>query len=86
VRHLWVDEVLEIHARLIRTFGGPAGIRDSGLLWSALFRPRTGYQADIAERAAALFESLPMTPPPWPSPNKGMARTACADRFSRAGI
>jgi death on curing protein len=28
------------------------------LLESALFRPRTGYYADLAQMAAALFESL----------------------------
>jgi len=63
VRHLSVDEALEIHARLIETFGGPPGVRDPGLLESVLFRPRTGYYADIAEMAAALFESLLMNHP-----------------------
>jgi death-on-curing protein len=57
---LTVDEVVEIHERLLATFGGPAGIRDAGLLESALFRPRTGYYPDLAEMAAALFESLLM--------------------------
>lgn len=43
-----MDEVLAIHERLIETFGGPRGVRDPGLLESALFRPRTGYDRDIA--------------------------------------
>jgi death-on-curing protein len=60
VRHLTTDEVLEIHRRLIEVFGGPAGIRDRGLLESALYRPRTGYYDDLASMAAALFESLLM--------------------------
>jgi death-on-curing protein len=60
VLYLTVDEVLAIHEQLIKAFGGPAGIRDMGLLESALFRPRTGYYEDIAEMAAALFESLAM--------------------------
>lgn len=34
-----------------------------GLLESALFRPRTGYYADIVEMSAALFESLLMNHP-----------------------
>lgn len=55
--------MLAIHQRLLERFGGPAGIRDPGLLESALFRPRTGYYADIAEMAAALFESLLMNHP-----------------------
>jgi len=58
-----VDEVLAIHTRLIETFGGPGGVRDPGLLESALFRPRTGYYRDIAEMATALFESLLMNHP-----------------------
>lgn len=57
---LSLDEALAIHDRLIERFGGPAGERDLGLLDSALHRPRTGYYADLAEMAAALFESLLM--------------------------
>ena len=63
VKHLSVDEVLAIHQRLLDTFGGPAGVRDLGLLESALFRPRTGYYRDMATMAAALFESLLMNHP-----------------------
>lgn len=57
------DEALEIHRALLERFGGPAGIRDPGLLESALYRPRTGYYRDLAEMAAALFESLIMNHP-----------------------
>ena len=60
---LTVDEVLEIHTTLIETFGGPPGVRDLGLLESALYRPSTGYYDDLAEMAAALFESLLMNHP-----------------------
>ena len=58
VQHLTADEILAIHERLIAVFGGRAGLRDRGLLESALHRPRTGYYADLAEMATALFESL----------------------------
>ena len=58
VQFLSVDEAVAIHERLIERFGGNQGIRDLGLLESALFRPQTGYYNDIAEMAAALFESL----------------------------
>jgi death-on-curing protein len=58
VQHLAADEILAIHERLITVFGGRAGLRDPGLLESALHRPRTGYYADLAEMATALFESL----------------------------
>jgi len=63
VRFLTVDEVLAIHERLIEVFGGPRGLRDPGLLESALFRPRTGYYEDLSAMAAALFESLLMNHP-----------------------
>ena len=58
IQFLSVEEAIAIHERLIKRFGGISGVRDRGLLESALFRPQTGYYADIAELAAALFESL----------------------------
>ena len=58
IQFLSVDEVLSIQEKLIERFGGQPGVRDRGLLESALFRPQTGYYEDLAEMAAALFESL----------------------------
>ena len=55
---LSVEELLAIHERLIERFGGASGVRDLGLLESALYRPQTGYYNDVVEMAAALFESL----------------------------
>jgi death-on-curing protein len=63
VQFLSCDELLEIHAKLIERFGGPPGIRDMGLLESALFRPQTGYYNDLAEMGAAMFESLILNHP-----------------------
>lgn len=63
VAFLSLDEALAIHDRLIEVFGGPRGVRDTGLLESALYRPRSGYYNDLAEMAAALFESLLMNHP-----------------------
>jgi len=57
------DEALEIHRALLERFGGSEGARDLGLLESSLYRPQTGYYADLAEMAAALFESLIMIHP-----------------------
>ena len=57
------DEALEIHRALLERFGGSEGVRDLGLLESSLYRPQTGYYADLAEMAAALFESLIMNHP-----------------------
>lgn len=58
VKFLSLDEAIAIHERLIDKFGGTPGIRDKGLLESALFRPQTGYYKDLTQMAAALFESL----------------------------
>ena len=58
VQFLSLDEAIAIHARLIEKFGGTPGLRDMGLLESALFRPQTGYYTDLAQMSAALFESL----------------------------
>lgn len=63
VKFLTLEEALEIHETLILEFGGPPGVRDLGLLESALFRPRTGYYEDLVEMAAAMFESLLMNHP-----------------------
>lgn len=58
VQFLSLDEVIEIHVVLLKRFGGASGIRDLGLLESALYRPRTGYYNDLIDMSAALFESL----------------------------
>jgi death-on-curing protein len=63
IKFLSLDEVLALHERLIDRFGGSPGLRDRGLLESALYRPRTGYYADVAEMATALFQSLLMNHP-----------------------
>lgn len=56
--YLTLADVLAIHADLIQRYGGSPGLRDAGLLEAALFRPQTGYYADLIEEAAALWESL----------------------------
>ena len=56
--YLTVGEVLQIHHQLIENYGGAHGLRDKGLLESAVFRPQIGYYSTIAEEAAALMESL----------------------------
>lgn len=63
VSFLSLDEALAIHEGLIEAFGGAGGVRDLGLLESALYRPRSGYYRDLAAMAAALFESLLMNHP-----------------------
>lgn len=57
-RIVWLTSELvqAIHARQLRLFGGPTGLRDEGALESALGRPvnRAAYgEPDLAELAAA---------------------------------
>ena len=58
--YLSIDNALRIHDALLKAFGGAPGVRDLGLVESALLRPQTGYYADLVEEAAALWESLAM--------------------------
>jgi death-on-curing protein len=63
VRNLTSQQVLFIHARLIELTGGSHGIRDVGLLASAVARPQATFAdrdlyPDVFSKAAALMESL----------------------------
>ena len=53
-----LSETLELHKVLIERFGGKDGVRDLGLLESALSRPQTGYYKSLSLQAAALLQSL----------------------------
>jgi death-on-curing protein len=55
---LSLHEVFELHSELLKRFGGSGGIRDTGLLESALSRPRSGYYESLSLQAAALLQSL----------------------------
>lgn len=56
--YLTVEQATTIHNDQLRRYGGRAGLRDAGLLESALFRPQTGHYADLIQEADALWESL----------------------------
>ena len=58
--YLTLADVLWIHQEQLDHYGGAKGVRDEGLILSALLRPQTGYYADTIEEAAALWESLAM--------------------------
>ena len=61
--YLTLIEVLALHEDQIARYGGIPGIRDLGLLEAALYRPQTGYYADLIEEAAAIWESLSQNHP-----------------------
>lgn len=63
MKYLSSEQVLFIHSRLIDTTGGIHGIRDIGLLQSAVARPKVTFDGkdlypDLFHKAAALMESL----------------------------
>ncbi len=80
--YLEIAEVLTLHERVVRETGGLLGVRDQGLLESAVMRPQTGYYADVIEEAAALLESSVQNHP-FHDGNKRTAFIA-TDTFLRA--
>lgn len=62
-RYLTLDLLLEIHENQLQLYGGASGIRDVGLIESALHRPQSGYYTDLVQEAAALWESLSQNHP-----------------------
>lgn len=65
---LTLDDIIESHQNQIDTYGGSHGIRDIGLLESAIAQPETSFggqylHADIFEMAAAYLYHLVMNHP-----------------------
>ncbi|HET8936041.1 MAG TPA: type II toxin-antitoxin system death-on-curing family toxin [Polyangiales bacterium] len=58
--YLTLEEVLALHVALIARHGGAAGVRDTGLVESALARARSGYYDSLSEQASALLQSFAM--------------------------
>jgi death-on-curing protein len=61
--YLTVQQVLFLHARLIAETGGSHGVRDLGLLESAVARPQATFggedlYTDLFSKAAVLMQSL----------------------------
>ena len=82
MRYLTPEQVLFIHARLIAETGGESGIRDLGLLQSAVARPQATFDgkelySDIYHKASALLESL-INNHPFVDGNKRTGITASA--------
>jgi death-on-curing protein len=63
MNYLSAEQILFIHARLIEETGGSHGVRDLGMLLSAIGRPQASFDdqdlyIDLFSKAAALMESL----------------------------
>lgn len=87
--YLSAQQVLFIHARLLAKTGGEHGVRDVGLLESAVARPRATFGGvdlypDLFHKAAALMESLILNHP-FVDGNKRTAITAAALFLLRNG-
>ncbi|MFM5891227.1 MAG: type II toxin-antitoxin system death-on-curing family toxin [Dolichospermum sp.] len=68
MRYLTLIEVLELHRRIIKQSGGISGIRDLGLLESAIAQPRMTFDKEdlyptLLEKAAILAFSMIMNHP-----------------------
>jgi death-on-curing protein len=68
IRYVTLDEVLELHRLLLEQSGGGPGIRDLGMLESAVAQPAMTFggqdlYASLADKAAALGFSLVMNHP-----------------------
>ena len=80
MEYLTLNEVLLLHARLIQCTGGMRGIRDLGLIESALARPKATFEGtelypDLWNKAAAWMHSLTQNHP-FVDGNKRTALTA----------
>ncbi|HEX2980834.1 MAG TPA: type II toxin-antitoxin system death-on-curing family toxin [Anaerolineaceae bacterium] len=81
-QYLTPEQVLFLHSRLTAETGGGHGIRDLGLLLSALARPKATFEGkdlypDLFTKAAALMDSLARNHP-FVDGNKRTAITAAA--------
>ena len=90
MRYLTTDQILAIHAILVDTFGGLHGIRDLGLLESALARPQAGYgdleaYPTLPLKAAALCHSL-VKNHPFLDGNKRTAVVAMETMLNQNGV
>ena len=66
--YLSPDQILDLHGDQLRRYGGASGLRDRGLLESALARPAMTFGGedlypDVASKAAALLHSLALNHP-----------------------
>ncbi len=88
--YLTAVQVLFIHARLLAETGGAPGVRDLGLLGSAIARPRATFDAqdpypDLYAKAAALIVSL-VNNHPFIDGNKRVGVTAAGLFLVRNGL
>ncbi len=82
---LTVADVEEQHNAMLREFGGLAGIRDAGLLESAVMALQSGYNSTVSELASALAHGLALNHP-FLDGNKRTALGAAAAFLGANGL
>lgn len=80
MKYITTPQVLAIHYQMVKRFGGSHGIRDLGLIESAVGRPQATYDGidlyeNIFDKAAALLQSL-LKNHPFVDGNKRTALTS----------
>jgi death-on-curing protein len=89
MHYLTVEQVLFLHARLMAETGGSHGVRDLGLLQSAIARPQASFEGvdlypDLFTQAAAMLDSVARNHP-FVDGNKRTAIAAAALFLRRNG-
>lgn len=80
MKYLTPQQVLAIHDQMVKRFGGSAGVRDLGLVESAVARPQATFDGQdlyesVFDKAAALLQSL-LKNHPFVDGNKRTALTS----------
>lgn len=88
--YLSLEQVLDLHRRQLRRFGGAGGLRDRGALESAVARPQMTFGGEdlypeIEDKAAALMHSLVMNHP-FVDGNKRVGAHACVLLLMANGV
>lgn len=85
---LTAGQVLEMHARQLRLFGGAAGLRDAGALESALGHPlnRWAYEQPALEELAAAYAFGLARNHPFVDGNKRVSFLAMATFLALNGV
>lgn len=86
---LKISQVLFIHDLMVKRFGGSHGIRDTGLIESAVARPQATFEGkylynSILDKAAALLQSL-LKNHPFIDGNKRTALTSAGIFLKKNG-
>lgn len=89
-KYLTVTQVLAIHDQMVKRFGGSFGVRDLGLVESAIARPEASFDGNdlyetVFDKAAAVLQSL-LKNHPFIDGNKRTALTSAGIFLKTNGV